>query len=44
MREPLKILMADDEDAILESMARRIASQGYKVLMARNGKEAWDRL
>ncbi len=44
MSEPLKILMADDEAAILEIMARRIASQGYKVLMARNGKEAWDKI
>lgn len=42
MSNPLKILMADDEDAVLEIMARRVANQGYKVVMARNGQEAWN--
>ena len=36
--------MADDEDAILEIMARRVASQGYKVIVARNGVEAWAKI
>jgi CheY-like chemotaxis protein len=39
---PIKILVADDEQVILEIMARKIASQGYQVVTARDGQEAWD--
>ena len=38
---PIKILVADDEDAVLEIMARKIASQGYEVITAKDGQEAW---
>ena len=38
---PIKILVADDEDAVLEIMARKIASQGYEVSTAKDGQEAW---
>ncbi len=41
---PIKILLADDEDTILEIMAKRVASQGYQVIMARDGQEAWDKI
>jgi len=41
---PIKILIADDEDVILEIMARKIASQGYEVVTARYGQEAWEKI
>jgi len=41
---PIKILIADDEDVILEIMARKIASQGYEVVTARDGQEAWEKI
>ncbi len=39
---PIKILIADDEDVVLEIMARKIASQGYEVITAKDGQEAWE--
>ena len=39
-----KILMADDEDTVLEIMARKIASQGYEVITAKDGQEAWAKI
>jgi len=41
---PIKILIADDEDVVLEIMARKIASQGYEVITAKDGQEAWDKI
>ena len=41
---PIKILIADDEDVVLEIMAKKIASQGYEVITAKNGQEAWDKI
>ena len=41
---PVKILLADDEAVILEIMARKVASQGYEVITAKDGQEAWDRI
>ena len=38
---PIKILIADDEDVVLEIMARKIASQDYEVITAKDGQEAW---
>jgi len=38
---PIKILIADDEDAVREIMAKRVASQGYQVIAAKDGQEAW---
>jgi len=40
----IKILVADDEDIILEIMGRKIASQGYDVITAKDGQDAWDKL
>ena len=40
---PIKILIADDEDVVLEIMARKIASQGYEVITAKDGQEAGTR-
>ena len=41
---PIKILIADDEDVVLEIMARKIASQGYEVVTAKDGQEAWNKI
>jgi len=40
----MKILIADDEDVVLEIMAKKIASQNYNVITARDGQEAWDKI
>ncbi len=41
---PIKILIADDESMVLEIMARKIASQGYEVITANDGQEAWAKI
>jgi DNA-binding response OmpR family regulator len=41
---PIKILIADDEEVVLEIMARKIASQGYEVITAKDGQEAWGKI
>ena len=41
---PIKILIADDEELILEIMARKIASQDYEVVTAKDGQEAWAKI
>jgi len=40
----IKVLMAEDEPDILEIMSKRIASEGYEVITARDGMEAWDKI
>jgi len=40
----IKVLIADDEDVVLEIMARKIASQGYEVITAKDGQEAWNKI
>jgi two-component system alkaline phosphatase synthesis response regulator PhoP len=40
----IKILIADDEDVVLEIMAHKIASQDYEVITAKDGQEAWDKI
>ena len=37
-----KVLVADDEDHIRELLASFLAGEGYKVILASNGKEAID--
>jgi CheY-like chemotaxis protein len=41
---PIKVLIADDEGVVLEIMARKIASQGYEVITAKDGQEAWGKI
>jgi DNA-binding response OmpR family regulator len=41
---PIKILIADDEDTILEIMAKKISSQNYDVIKAKDGQEAWSKI
>jgi len=40
----LKILMADDEPEVLEIMAKKIAAQGYDVIPAVDGLQAWEKI
>lgn len=40
----IKVLMADDESEILEIMAKRVKSEGYDVITAQDGQEAWDKI
>ena len=44
MANKIKILMADDEPAILEIMAKRIEMAGYEVVTAKDGQEAWEKI
>jgi CheY-like chemotaxis protein len=43
-RRASKILLVDDDDAILTSLRDLLESEGYAVETARNGREALDRL
>ena len=40
----LKILIADDEPDILDIMAKKIFVQGYTVMKAQDGQEAWEKI
>lgn len=40
----VKILIADDEPDILEIMAKRVTQEGYDVVTACDGQEAWDKI
>src|SRR5262245_54851716 len=39
-----KILIADDEAEILDIMAKRIAKEGYNVVTAFDGQDAWEKI
>ena len=41
---PIKILIADDQEVVLEIMAQKIASRGYEVITANDGQEAWSKI
>lgn len=40
----IKVLIADDEEAILGILANKVAAQDYAVVTARDGQEAWDKI
>ena len=40
--EKIKVLLADDEQDILEIMSKKIRIEGYEVVTARDGLAAWD--
>ena len=40
----IKVLMADDEPEVLEIMAKKIAANGYKVVNACDGQDAWEKI
>lgn len=39
-----KVLMADDEPTVLDIMSHKMAAAGYRVITAKDGKEAWDKI
>ncbi|MEI7997882.1 MAG: response regulator [Candidatus Omnitrophota bacterium] len=39
-----KILIADDEPAVIEIIAHKLTSSGYDVVVALDGKTAWERI
>ena len=39
--DKIKILMADDEADVLEIMAKKIRLEGYEVITAADGQDAW---
>jgi two-component system, OmpR family, alkaline phosphatase synthesis response regulator PhoP len=40
----IKVLMADDEPAILEIMAKKVSNEGFDVVTAQDGEEAWNKI
>ena len=40
----IKVLLADDEEGILEIMARKVEDAGYGVVTALDGKTAWEKI
>ena len=44
MMSKLKILIADDEADVLKIMSKKILSQGYQVVTAKDGEEAWEKI
>lgn len=44
MAKTPKILMADDETNILNLSGETLRQQGYEVITASNGSEAWERI
>lgn len=44
MEPKIKILMAEDEPDVLAVMSKSIARNGYEVITAVNGEEAWEKI
>ncbi|MCX5781137.1 MAG: response regulator [Elusimicrobia bacterium] len=44
VKEKYKILIADDEQVVRDVFSRFLSREGYEVIFAGNGKEAWDRI
>lgn len=42
--KPIKVLMAEDESEVLSIMSKKIASEGYTVITACDGEEAWEKI
>lgn len=40
----IKVLMAEDESEVLSIMSRKVAAQGYTVITANDGEEAWEKI
>lgn len=40
----MKILLAEDEESILQIMAKKVAAAGYMVVTAADGQEAWEKI
>ena len=44
MSMPIKVLLADDEVDVLNIMAKKIKLEGYLVVTAQDGQEAWEKI
>ena len=44
MMEKIKVLLADDEPDIVEVMAKKVNEDGYEVVIAYNGEDAWHKI
>ncbi len=42
--DPYKILIADDEKEIREIMVKKISQEGYQVISAKDGEDAWKKI
>ncbi len=42
--DKFKILIADDEQDILDILQRRVSQEGYEVVIAKDGKEALEKI
>jgi DNA-binding response OmpR family regulator len=42
--QPIKLLIAEDEADVLRIMAKDLAQQGYAVVTAQDGEEAWRKI
>jgi len=40
----VKVLIADDEEDVLNIMCKKVAEEGYAVVQARDGQEAWEKI
>lgn len=40
----IKVLMAEDESEVLSIMSKRVAAEGYTVITAQDGEEAWEKI
>ncbi len=40
----IKVLMAEDESEVLSIMSKKIAAEGYIVITANDGEEAWEKI
>ncbi|MCA9398813.1 MAG: response regulator [Candidatus Omnitrophica bacterium] len=40
----IKVLMADDEEDILNIMAKKVTQAGYDVIKAIDGQDAWEKI
>lgn len=40
----IKVLMAEDEPEVLSIMSKKVAAQGYTVITAQDGEEAWEKI
>ena len=40
----VEVLIADDEETILQIIAQKVAANGYVVVTARDGQEAWEKI
>lgn len=40
----IKVLMAEDESEVLDIMSKKVAEEGYTVITAQDGEEAWEKI